>query len=202
MRHVCFVRTVPQTGYKAVESSLTVLGNSESRVSSNGAHLSASDRKFLGEAKGWLQRKSYGEAQCELDKISPAGRVHTDVLLASLELQSGLKNHPRTVEAGRLLVEGRRCLDRAWVWLTLADSLHQLGHTEEAYEKLKEFARHGSRDGLVHYRLAVYACLLGKPDEAKRHFSGAMNTPEGAKLKLAALEDEQLQDIWDFLCQP
>jgi hypothetical protein len=29
-----------------------------------------------------------------------------------------------------------------------------------------------------------------------------MNTPEGAKLKQAALEDEQLQDIWDFLCQP
>jgi len=184
-----------------MESSLTVLGNSESRVSSNG-HLSASDQKFLGEAKGWLQRKSYTDVQCELDKISPAGRMHPDVLLAFLELQSGLKNHPRTIEAGRLLVDGRRCLDRASVWLTLADSLHQLGHTEEAYEKLKEFARHGSRDSLVHYRLAVYACLLGKPDEAKRHFTSAMNTPEGAKLKLAALEDEQLHDIWDFLCQP
>ena len=128
--------------------------------------------------------------------------MHPEVLLASLELQSGLKNHLRTVDVGRLLVNGRRCVDRAWVWLTLADSLHQLGHTEEAYEKLKEFARHGSRDGLVHYRLAVYACLLGKPDGAKRHFGNAMNTPEGVKLKLAALEDEQLQDIWEFLCQP
>lgn len=196
-----FVRTVPQTE-KAVESSLTVLGNSESHNSLNCTHLTTEDRKFLGEAKGWLQRKSYGEAQCELDKISPAGRMHPDVLYVQMELQYGLKNHARTVEAGRLLVEGRKCLDRASVWLTLADSLHQLGHTMEAYEKLKEFAKHGCRDGLVYYRLAVYACLLGKPDEAKRHFSCAMNTPEGAKLKLAALEDEQLQDIWDFLCQP
>lgn len=117
-----------------------------------------------------------------------------------MELQAGLKNHSRTVELGRLLVRDGKCLDRASVWLTLADSLHQLGRTREAYDTLKQFARHEWRNGAVFYKLAVYACLLGRPADAKRHFTRAMNTPEGAKLKIAALEDAHLRDIWDFLC--
>jgi len=29
-----------------------------------------------------------------------------------------------------------------------------------------------------------------------------MNTPDGARLKREAWDDEQLRDIWEFLCKP
>jgi len=164
--------------------------------------LSATDQRSLNAAREWLDRKDYLQAQFQLDKISAPARMRPDVLEVAMGIHCGFKHHFKAVEVARLLVQERRCLDRPYIWLTLADSLHQLGRTQEAYDRLKEFARHPCRNGLVYYRLAVYACLLGKSDEAKAHFTNAMATPEGARLRHEALSDEQLRDIWEFLCEP
>ncbi|HMJ65602.1 MAG TPA: hypothetical protein VK615_09645 [Candidatus Binatia bacterium] len=164
--------------------------------------LSGSDRRNLNAAREWLDRKDYLQAQFQLDKISAPARMHPDVLEVAMGIHCGFKHHLKTVEVARLLVREGKCLDRPYIWLTLADSLHQLGRTQEAYDQLKELARHPCRTGLVYYRLAVYACLLGKSDEAKAHFANALATPEGVRLKREALSDEQLRDIWDFLCEP
>jgi predicted Zn-dependent protease len=164
--------------------------------------LSTTDQRHLRDAQEWLERKDYLQAQFQIDKISPAARMHPDVLQVTMGIHYGFQHHLKVIEVGRRLVTGGKCLDRSAIWLMLADSLHQLGRTHEAYEQLKQFARHFRRDGLVYYRLAVYACLLGKSDEAKAHFTNVMTTPEGARLKREALEDEHLRDIWDFLCQP
>ena len=164
--------------------------------------LSALERKHLRAVWEWIGRKDYLQAQFELDKISRAASVHPDVLEATMAVHYGFKHHFKAIEVGRLLINRGKALDRASVWLSLADSLHQLGRTQEAYDQLKQFANHGCRHGLVHYRLAVYACLLGKSSQAKAHFANALNTSDGARLKREALSDEQLRGIWDFLCQP
>ena len=164
--------------------------------------LNPQDQDYLQRAQDWLERKEYSEARFALDQLSETGRLHPESLVAAVMIFSGLQLHAKTIDAGRALVGGGKHLDRAAVWLALADSLHQLGRTQEAYDTLKQLTAHDCRDGMVFYRLAVYACLLGKSEEAKAHFTRAMSTPEGAKLKREAWDDEQLRDIWEFLCKP
>jgi len=164
--------------------------------------LTSEDYARLQAAREALGRREFSWARFELDRISERGQGHPDVLDATVSIHSGLSNHEKAVEVARRLTEGGKAIDRGSVWLTLADSLHQLGHTREAYEALKDFAARGAQGGMVHYRLAVYACLLGKSEEAKGHFKQAMSTPEGERLKREAMGDERLRDIWDFLCQP
>ena len=164
--------------------------------------LTSEDYARLQAAREALARQEFSWARFELDQISERGQGHPDVLDATVSIHSGLSNHEKAVEVARRLTEGGKAIDRTSVWMALADSLHQLGHTGQAYEALKEFAAHGAQGGLVHYRLAVYACLLGKSEEAKGHFKHAMSTPEGERLKREAMGDERLRDIWDFLCQP
>jgi len=164
--------------------------------------LSSEDYGRLQAARQALGQKEYSWAKFELDNVSAAGGAHPDVLEAAVDVHSGLNNHAKTVEVARTLIDGGKAIDRGSVWLALADSLHQLGRTEDAYETLKQFAAHDAQGGLVHYRLAVYACLLGKSDAAKAHFTRAKSTPEGERLKREAMGDERLREIWDFLCQP
>jgi len=164
--------------------------------------LTSEDYTRLQAAREAVARGEFSWARFELDHISERGQAHPDVLEATVSVHSGLSNHDKAVEVARRLTEGGRAIDRGSVWLSLADSLHQLGQTQEAYETLKQFAARGAEGGMVHYRLAVYACLLGKSEEAKGHFKRAMNTPEGERLKREAMGDERLRDIWDFLCQP
>lgn len=162
--------------------------------------LEPEDVQHLNAAREAVRRKEYSWAQFELDEMSPPAQGHPHVLEVAVTVYAGLPNHEKAVEAGRKLAERECGEDRPTVWLTMADSLHQLGRTQEAYETLMQ---HGGRaEALVHYRLAVYACLLGKSEEAKAHFTHATNTPEGARLKQEALGDERLRDIWDFLCKP
>jgi tetratricopeptide (TPR) repeat protein len=164
--------------------------------------LNSEDGARLEAARDAIARKEYSWAKFEVDRISEGGQAHPEVVDAAVAIYSGLSNHTKTVEAARGLIEGGKALDRGSVWLALADALHQLGKTQEAYDTLKEFAGYGTQGGLVHYRLAAYACLLGKSDEAKKHFTRAMATPEGARLKREAMGDERLRAIWDFLCEP
>jgi tetratricopeptide (TPR) repeat protein len=164
--------------------------------------LTSEDYARLQAAREAVGQGEFSWARFELDRISERGQGHPDVLDATVVIYTGLGNHEKAVEVARRLTDGGKAIDRASVWLALADSLHQLGRTQEAYETLKEFYAHGAQGGMVHYRLAVYACLLGKSEEAQRHFKRVMSTPEGERLKREAMEDDRLRDIWDFLCQP
>jgi len=99
--------------------------------------LNPQDQDYLQRARDWLERKDFSEARFALDQMSEAGRSHPESLVAAVAIFSGLQNHTKTVEAARVLVSGGKHLDRAAVWLALADALHQLGQTQEAYDTLK-----------------------------------------------------------------
>jgi hypothetical protein len=164
--------------------------------------LSPPDWRRLQSARAAVERNEYSWAKFELDNMSEIGRAHPEVLELSVHVHAGLQNHGKTIEIAEMLVGSGRAFDSASIWVALADALHQVGRTQDAYDTLKAFAARTGHIGLVHYRLAVYACLLGKPEAARSHFDRAMQTPEGTKLKQQALADDNLRDIWEFLCNP
>jgi tetratricopeptide (TPR) repeat protein len=164
--------------------------------------LSPQDWRRFQSARAAIERNEYSWAKFELDNISDIGRAHPQVLELAVSVHAGLQNHAKTIEIAEMLIGSGRAFDSVSVWLGLADALHQLGRTSEAYDTLKAFAGRTGHIGLVHYRLAVYACLLGKPEAARAHFDRAIQTPEGARLKQQALADDRLRDIWEFLCNP
>lgn len=164
--------------------------------------LSPQDWKRLQAARDALERKEYSWAKFELDNVSTLGRAHPKILECSVSVYAGLQNHAKTIEVAQMLINSGRASDNVSVWLDLSDALHQSGREQEAYDTLKAFAARIGHVGLVHYRLAVYACLLGNPEAARAHFERALQTPNGARLKNDALTDERLRDIWEFLCTP
>jgi tetratricopeptide (TPR) repeat protein len=164
--------------------------------------LSPQDSRRVQAARAAIERKEYSWAKYELDNISEAGRAHPQVLEMAVSVHAGLQNHAKTIEFAEMLVRSGRALDNVSVWLELSDALHQVGRLQDAYDTLNAFAARTGHIGLVHYRLAVYACLLGKPEPARAHFERALKTPEGVRLKRQALADDRLRDIWEFLCNP
>lgn len=184
----------------ALAASLSANGKKSSALSFD--RLSASDARRLQAARAAFDRQEYSWAQFELENISEAGRAHPHVLELGVSVHSGLQNHRKTIELAEMLVGSGRAVDVSTVWLALADALHQVGRLQAAYDTLKAFAARTGHVGLVHYRLAVYACLLGNSNAAREHFERALSTPEGARLKRQALADDRLRDIWEFLCNP
>ena len=54
----------------------------------------------------------------------------------------------------------------------------------------------------MRYNLACYECQLGNLGRARAWLDKAVQLPDAAKLKLAALEDPDLQPLWTRFPDP
>ena len=78
----------------------------------------------------------------------------------------------------------------------LASALHHLGDTESAYETLASVGDEFAEDCTVTYALAVYATLTAQWQEAEDWLERAFDVG-GQKLKLKALADPELKELWE-----
>jgi hypothetical protein len=208
MQNLCVLGFIPSRHMSSFVTSLTMAvaaaasAKGEKIKAACLDRLSPQDWRRLQAAQAAVERNEFSWAKFELDSISEIGRAHPKVLELAVSVYAGLQNHTKTIEIAEMLIGTGRAFDSVSVWLGLADALHQVRRTQEAYDTLKAFAARTGHVGLVHYRLAVYACLLGNPEAARAHFDRAMQTAEGTRLKQQALADDRLRDIWEFLCNP
>ena len=88
----------------------------------------------------------------------------------------------------------------AWVHRSFA--LHELKRTAEARDNLLRVVDRFPNDGTMRYNLACYECQLGNLERARGWLDKAFQLPDAAKLKLAALEDPDLQPLWKRFPDP
>src|SRR5438552_3437342 len=94
------------------------------------------DANHMEAAEGWLMLGDYLEANEELDRITPLLRAHPEVLRIRWRVFAAAKKWDGALAIAETLTDKLPGLEEHW--LILAETLHGMGKTEEAYAALVE----------------------------------------------------------------
>ena len=142
---------------------------------------------------GWLGLGDWREANEELEKITLSFRSHPDVLEIRFQIYAKVKKWEPCVDIGNALVKA--VPNRPFGWLHRSFALHELKRTQEAADLLVPAAFRFPKEWLISYKLACYACQLGKRKEAWEWLEYAFDLSGGTEVKLMALHDPDLETL-------
>jgi Flp pilus assembly protein TadD len=153
-----------------------------------------STRRRLEFASGYIALGMLNEASDELEAIEGVDRLEIEVMKMRAELYVATKQWDLLLAVAREVTRLGR--DDQKGWILTAYALRELGRVPEAKAVLFEAEPLlGPTCEVLHYNLACYHCLLGELTEAKRRLALACGL--NAEWKDAALNDEDLKNLWD-----
>ena len=134
------------------------------------------------------------EANEELENITPELRAHPAVLAVRWEIYAAAKKWEATLEiaAALILLDP----DDPLGWVHRSYALHELKRTAEARDNLLRVVDKFPISATMRYNLACYESQLGRLEQAKNWLEKAFALGDARKLKLAALDDPDLQPLW------
>jgi tetratricopeptide (TPR) repeat protein len=145
-------------------------------------------------AEGWLELGNHGEAQAELEKLSPECRDHPDVLALRWQVYAKDQDTKRCIAVA--LAFTRRAPTDPRGWIILAQTFYFRGEYQQAYDvAIRQVARFPDSWHLL-YDAACYACRIGKLEEATKLLGMALNVGDRKALSLVALDDPDLEALW------
>lgn len=157
--------------------------------------LSHTDNLYLQAAMGWLGLRLPAEAAKELDQISPAQQEHPEVLVVRFQMFENTRQWDRALAVAQQMTTLRPRV--SWGRFHAAFCLHELKRTQEAYDTLAPIADKFPKEWLIRYNLACYSCQLGRPDEARLWLDKARALAGKADIRQMALEDRDLEPLWE-----
>lgn len=157
------------------------------------------DTHCLRTAVGWLELGNVSEADKELGKISRENLTHPDVLELRCRLLISQSNWDACQFTANVLT--MLAPDRPGGWLYLADAIRRAadGGPSMARQTLLEVVDRFPNVPAIAYNLACYASLLGDLSGAQLWLEKAFAMGEAMELKLKALNDPDLQNLWETL---
>ena len=161
--------------------------------------LQPPDLHFVNAARGWLELGDASEGRKELDHVSLARKTHPEVLELRWELCAKEKDWAGALAAARQLVvlHPKRCSG----WIHRAYTLHEMKHTQEAWNALRPALERFPKVTTIPYNLACYACQLGRMDEARSWLKKAIEVGQRQDVVQLALTDPDLKPLWPELHQ-
>ena len=154
--------------------------------------LEPADARHLRAADGWLGPGSWREANEELDNITAEIRAHPAVLRVRWQVYAAAKHWPLAIEVAQGLT--KMLPDDPGAWGNPGNSLYWAGRTQEARDALAPALPRFPGDAGIRYSMACYECQLGRLAEAKELLEQAFALDD--KLRLAALDDPDLEPLW------
>jgi len=161
--------------------------------------LSLSDQRFLDAAEGWLVLGNWHEANEELEQITPEMRAHPLVLRLRWSIYAKAEKWEMAVEVAKGFAAALP--DNSWGWIHWAYSLHALKRTDEARDVLLPIADKFPDKYLIRYNLACYYCQLGDLKEAFQWLKKAIDLAGKKDIRLMALDDPDLEPLWDQISE-
>jgi tetratricopeptide (TPR) repeat protein len=155
------------------------------------------DSLLLQAAQGWIELGNPIEASEELEKITPELRVHPAVLELRWQIYAKAKKWDATLNIAAALIQ--LVPEHPAGWVHRSHSLYRLQRTQEARDNLLRVVEKFPEDAWIRYDLACYECQLGRLEQAKHWLQKAFELGDPNKLKLAALEDPDLESLWHEL---
>ena len=151
--------------------------------------------RHLNAAIGFLELGMLDEAAGELENLSPEVRTISAVLGVRMEIYRSAKNWTLMEVVAREL--WKRHQDDPVHWNNLAWVVRRKDSIEAAQTILLEALEKFPNDALIKYNHGCYACQLGDMDNAKKFVGDAIKLD--SKYKLMALDDPDLETLWDSL---
>jgi predicted Zn-dependent protease len=159
--------------------------------------LEALDSHALSAAIGWLGLGNPAEAKAELAHISPSNREHPDVLEAQWLICAGDKEWDEALTIARALMA--KAPERASGWLNQAYALRRVadGGVKQAWKALLPAFDKFPKEPVISYNLSCYACQMKQMEAARVWFKRASFLGGKEKYKRMALEDPDLEPLWE-----
>ncbi len=163
--------------------------------------LKPPDTHHFSAAVGWLELGNPAEARTELARISPAQQEQPNVLEVRWMVAAAQQQWEEALQLAQALT--RQAPDRAWGWLHQAYALRRVpgGSVQKAWDALLPAAEKFPKEATIPFNLACYACQLGQLDTARVWLRRAAAISGKAELKRKALNDPDLQPLWDEVQQ-
>ena len=159
--------------------------------------LKPPESHHLRAAEGWLELGNHFEANEELKKISLEWRFHPLVLLARWEIYAQGKHweFAYTMAHGMVAMYPEDPIG----YIKRSIALHAMKRTPEAWQSLLPATEKFPTNSVIAYDLSRYASLLGRLDEANNWLEKAMRFGDAKKIKMRALEEPDLEPLWDHV---
>jgi hypothetical protein len=155
------------------------------------------DSHHLSAALGWLELGVPAEAESELGKISARLQGHPDVLEVRWLTLAQMKRWEVALAVARALLAGAP--GRSSGWLHQAYSLRRVSRDglRQAWAALLPASDRFPREPTIPYNLSCYACQLQQLEQARIWFRRAMKIGDQEKIRQMALEDPDLEPLWE-----
>jgi tetratricopeptide (TPR) repeat protein len=166
----------------------------DSQIEGMKPSLAPPDTLHILAAQGWLELGDHIEANEELENITPELRAHPAVLAVRWEIYAAAKKWEATLEiaAALILLDP----DDPLGWVHRSYALHELKRTAEARDNLLRVVDRFPASATMRYNLACYECQLGRLEQARDWLAKAFKLGNAKKMKLAALDDPDLEPLW------
>jgi tetratricopeptide (TPR) repeat protein len=163
--------------------------------------LEPPDTHYFLAAIGWLELGNLVEARAELAQVSPARQEHPDVLELRWSLSAAQGRWEEALQAAQALL--RRAPKRSSGWLHQAYALRRIpdGGVQKAWEALLPAFDKFPKEPTIPFNLACYACQMRQLDTARDWLQRTMTIGGKARIREMALNDSDLEPLWNEIRQ-
>ena len=163
--------------------------------------LEPPDTHYFLAAIGWMELGNVAEAKAELAQVSPAQQEHPNVLEVGWSISAGQGLWVEALVIARALL---RCAPkRSSGWLHQAYALRRVpdGGVQKACEALLPAFDKFPKEPTIPFNLACYACQMRQLDAARDWLKRAVAIGGKEKVIGMALNDRDLEPLWDEIRQ-
>ena len=152
------------------------------------------DSHRVHAAQGWLELGNHIEANEELENITASLRAHPEALKVRWEIYAAAKKWEAAIDIAAAIVQLDP--DDLAGWIHWSYALHELKRTAEARDNLMRVVNRFPGSATMRYNLACYESQLGRLEQAKQWLAKAFALGDAREMKLAALDDPDLEPLW------
>jgi tetratricopeptide (TPR) repeat protein len=148
----------------------------------------------LQAAQGWFELGDHLEAKEELEQMSPQNHAHPAVLEVRWAIHAAAKKWEAALDIAATFIQ--LAPEHLFGWLHRSFALHELNRTAEARDNLLTVLDKFPDESILRYNVACYECRLGRLEQAKHWLEKAFKMGNLRRMKLAALQDPDLEPLW------
>lgn len=161
--------------------------------------LSPADLHCVRAAEGWFELGNAREAEAELAKLATPAQLHPVVSELLWQIHAQRKQWKDCVVIARAMTKTAPSEPLGWIHLSYA--LHELKHTQEAWDNLIAIVGDFPKEPTMHYNLACYTCQLGDLPEARRWLKKTLALGRKQETKQMASQDLDLKPLWSEIAE-
>ena len=153
-----------------------------------------STQRHVRYALGYIGLGMLKDAAAELESITAAEQLRSEVLSVRVDLHLEAKQWEKLVDVGGRLARAHPEIEHAWIgW---AYALRELNRIADARTVLLDAeSHHGKTSAVLHYNLACYDSLLGALSSARTRLATACRMDE--RFEEEGKQDPDLKPLRD-----